>query len=196
MELLELQNIWNQYDKKISENIRLNKEILREMLISKTEKRLNSIKAKVGIRLTLSFLLVPTILIFNIPIRTTADFYIGLSLFTGIFVFFGIYRIKYFLMFNRIDFSRSVSLIKKEVNELKKYEIKMSHVGLLLLPLGAISIFLLAKIPLLTLDTWIPLSFIIIILTATYIYKTKYSYEERFRKLNQEIEEMAELEKD
>lgn len=196
MELLELQNIWNQYDKKISENIRLNKEILRKMLISKTEKRLNNIKVEVGIRLTLSFLLVPMILIFNIPIRTTADFYIGLSLFTGMFVFFGIYRIKHFLMFNKIDFSRSVSLIRKEVNELKKYELKMSHVGLLLLPLGAISIFLLAKIPLLTLDTWIPLSFIIIILTATYIYKTRYSYEERFRKLNQEIEEIAELEKE
>lgn len=196
MELLELQNIWNQYDKKISENIRLNKEILRKMLISKTEKRLNRIKLDAGIRLTLSLLLVPTILIFNVPIRTTVDFYIGLSLFAGLFVFFGIYRIKYFLMFNKIDFSSSVSSIRKEVNELKKYELKMLHVGLLLLPFGAISIFLFAKIPFLTQDTLIPLSLMIIILTASFFYKTKYSYEERFRKLNQEIEEIEELEKD
>jgi len=60
MELLELQNIWNQYDKKISENIRLNKDILRKMLLTKTEKRLNRIKVEAGIRLALSLLLAPT----------------------------------------------------------------------------------------------------------------------------------------
>ena len=32
MELIELQNIWQQYDKKLSENTRLNKEILKMML--------------------------------------------------------------------------------------------------------------------------------------------------------------------
>jgi hypothetical protein len=196
MELLELQNIWNQYDKKISENIRLNKDILRKMLLTKTEKRLNRIKVEAGIRLALSLLLAPTILMFNISIRTTIDFYIGLCLFTVLFIFFGIYRIKYFLMFNKIDFSNSVSTIRKGVNEIMKYELKMIHVGLLLLPLGAISFFLFAKIPFLTQETLIPLSLMIIILTVSFIYKTKYSYEERFRKLNQEIEEIEELERE
>ena len=50
MELLELQNIWQEYDKKISENTRLNKEILRLMLISKPQKRLNWIKIKAGFK--------------------------------------------------------------------------------------------------------------------------------------------------
>ncbi|MDP2336122.1 MAG: hypothetical protein Q8N05_06670 [Bacteroidota bacterium] len=195
MELLELQNIWNQYDKKISENIRLNKGILRKMLISKTEKRLNRIKVEAGIRLIISLLFVPTILMFNIQIRTTVDFYIGLSLFAGLFILACIFRVKFFLMAGKFDFSSSVSSIKKEINELEKYQLKMLRLGLLFLPIGAISIFLFAKIPFLTQETLIPLILMIIILVASFFYKTKYSYKERFRKLNQEIEEIEELEK-
>jgi acyl-ACP thioesterase len=51
MELIELQNIWVQYDKKLTDNTRLNKEILRRMLISKPEKRLNWIKISAGFNL-------------------------------------------------------------------------------------------------------------------------------------------------
>ena len=39
MELTELQNIWQEYDKKISENTRLNKEILRLILLEKPQKK-------------------------------------------------------------------------------------------------------------------------------------------------------------
>ena len=48
MELSELQNIWQEYDKKISENTRINKEILRLILLEKPRKRLNWIKIKAG----------------------------------------------------------------------------------------------------------------------------------------------------
>ncbi len=48
MELTELQNIWQEYDKKISENTRINKEILRLILLEKPRKRLNWIKIKAG----------------------------------------------------------------------------------------------------------------------------------------------------
>ena len=40
MELTELQNIWQEYDKKISENTRLNKEILRLILLEKPQKKI------------------------------------------------------------------------------------------------------------------------------------------------------------
>jgi len=196
MELFELQNIWNQYDKRISENIRLNKEILRKMLLTKTEKRLNRIKVEAGIRLIIPLLLLPTLLLFNIQFRATIDFYIGVSLFTVLFILACIFRIKFFLMADSFNFSSSISSVKKGINELEKYQFKMLRIALLILPFGLISIFLIAKIPFLTQDTLIPLSLMIIILTVSFIYKTKYSYEERFRKLNQEIEEIEELERE
>ena len=40
MELVELQNIWQEYDKKISENTRLNKEILKVDVTFKTPKKI------------------------------------------------------------------------------------------------------------------------------------------------------------
>jgi RNA polymerase sigma-70 factor, ECF subfamily len=130
-------------------------------------------------------------------IRSTIDFYIGVSLFTVLFILACIFRIKFFLMAGSFNFSNSVSSVKKGINELEKYQFKMLRIALLIiLPLGLISIFLIAKIPFLTQDTLIPLSLMIIILTVSFIYKTKYSYEERFRKLNQEIEEIEELERE
>ena len=196
MELLELQNIWNQYDKKVSENIRLNKEILKKMVITKTEKRLNRVKVEAGIRIVIPFLLIPTILMFNIQFSNTIDFYIGLSLFIGLFIIALIVRVKYFLMAGRIDFSDPIPLVRKGITELKKYQLKVVRLVFIFLLLGAISVSLLFKIPFLTKDTLVPLIFMIIILVVTYVYKTKYSYDERYRKLNQEIEEIEELEKE
>jgi hypothetical protein len=196
MELLELQNIWNQYAKKVSENIRLNKEILKKMVITKTEKRLNRVKVEAGIRIVIPFLLIPTILLFNIQFSNTIDFYIGLSLFIGLFIIAFIVRVKYFLMAGRIDLSDPIPLVRKGITELKKYQLKVVRLVFIFLLLGAISVSLLFKIPFLTKDTLVPLIFMIIILVVTYVYKTKYSYDERYRKLNQEIEEIEELEKE
>ena len=72
----------------------------------------------------------------------------------------------------------------------------MLRIALLILPVGLISIFLLAKIPFLTQKTIIPLILMIVIFAISFFYKTKYSYTERFRKFNKEIEEIEELEKD
>ena len=44
MELLQLENIWKEFDKKITDNTLINKEILRRMLISKPERHLNWLK--------------------------------------------------------------------------------------------------------------------------------------------------------
>jgi hypothetical protein len=191
MEFTELQNMWQQYDKKVSENIRLNKEILKKMVISKTEKRLTRIKLESGIRLIIPLLLLPLLLLHKFQFTNT----LGLYLFIGLFILAYFFRIKHYLMAAKINFSNPVSLIKKEIIELKKYQLKMSQLALLILPIGVMSIFLLTKIPFLTQETLVPLALMFIILAVSYFYKTKYSYGERFRKLNQEIEEIEQLEK-
>lgn len=108
MELDELQNIWVQYDKKISDNTRLNKEILKRMLISKPEKRLNWIKIKAGFNVFSPVILILLIMIMDVKFSLTINFYIGLSLFTAIFVITYILNIRYFLLIRKIDFSGAI----------------------------------------------------------------------------------------
>jgi hypothetical protein len=196
MELFELKNIWQQYDEKVAENIHLNKKILKKMVITKTEKRLNRIKIETVVRLIVSILLIPLGVIPNIQYSNSVSFYFGMSMFTGLFIFAGIFRIKYFLMTDKIDFSNSVSSIRKNILELEKYHLKMIHSGLLVLPFAAISIFLICKIPLIDYGTLIPLLLVIVIFIVSYLYKTKHSFSERLKKLRIEIDELEELEKE
>ena len=58
MELAELQNMWKQYDNKLSETTRLNKEILKRMLQAKPEKMLNLIRIKAAFNLILPLVLI------------------------------------------------------------------------------------------------------------------------------------------
>ena len=69
MELIELQNIWQQYDKKISENMNLNKEILRRLLQSKPEKTITWIKLKAGFNLILPIVIISVMMIPNVVFR-------------------------------------------------------------------------------------------------------------------------------
>ena len=86
MELLQLENIWKEYDKKISENTRLNKEILRLILIEKPQRRLNWIKIKAGLWMFSPVLFVSLILILNVQFNISTRFFIGLSLFLPVYI--------------------------------------------------------------------------------------------------------------
>ena len=85
MELVELQNIWQEYDKKLSENTHLNKEILRLLLLSKPQKRLNWIKIKAGLSIFSPILFVTLLLVLDVQFSLTINFYIGLGLFLPIY---------------------------------------------------------------------------------------------------------------
>ena len=86
MELIELQNIWQQYDKKLSENTRLNKEILKMMLKSKPEKRVTWIKLTAAYRLLLPIVIILVMMAPNVEFRNETSFYVGFLLF-GPFAF-------------------------------------------------------------------------------------------------------------
>ncbi len=196
MELIELQHIWEQHEKKISDNTLLNKEILRRMLISKPEKRLNWIKIKAGINLILPIGLILLVLVPHIQIRSTIDFYMGLTLFAAFSLTTYIWAIRYYLLICKIDFSDPILTIKREITELEKYKIKITKIGYLLAPFAMIGIFLMAQIPLFSIHSIVPTSLIILVMITSIYYTFKYSIYERFRKLNREIMELEELEKE
>lgn len=196
MELIELQNMWQQYDKKLSESTHLNKEILRIMLQSKSEKRLNWIKLKAGLNLAMPIALILLILVPRIVFRNEIDFYIGISLFGTVFLITYYWAIRYYWLIGNIDFSSSITLVRKDINILEKYKIRITKFSYILMPFALIGIFLIAQIPILSSNSFLPISLIVMVMIISIYYTFKYSIFERFKKINKEIDEIEQLEKE
>jgi len=196
MELDELQNIWLQYDRKITDNTHLNKEILKRMLMSKPEKRLNWIKIKAGFNVLSPAILILLIKVMDMKFSLTSNFYIGLSMFLTLFIINYIWNIRYFLLIRKIDFSGAILLIKKQIAELEKYKIKTTKIRYLIMPFSIIGIFfMLIQKPIFNTESIIMFALIILVYISSIYYTFKYSISEQFRKLNKEIFEIEELEK-
>ena len=196
MELDELQNIWLQYDRKITDNTQLNKEILKRMLISKPEKRLNWIKIKAGFNVLSPVILILLIKVMDMKFNLTSSFYIGLSLFLTLFIINYIWNIRYFLLIRKIDFSGAILSIKKQIAELEKYKIKTTKIRYLIMPFAIIGIFfMLIQKPIFNTESIVMFVLIMLVYISSIYYTFKYSISEQFRKLNKEIFEIEELEK-
>ena len=199
MELSELQNIWQQYDKKITQNTRLNKEILRLMLISKPRRRLNWIKIQAGYSILSPLIFVIALLVLNVQFYISISFYIGLALFLPVYTITYIWDIKYFILIRKIDFSMPVLTLKKEIAQLEKYKIKKTQIRYMLMPF-AMAGFLLMIIHSMNFSpnfvSIIPLLLIVLVFLSSMYITFKYSIYERFKKLNLEIEEIENLEKE
>jgi len=196
MELDELQNIWLQYDRKITDNTHLNKEILKRMLISKPEKRLNWIKIKAGFNVLSPVILILLIKVMDMKFSLTSGFYIGLSMFLTLFIINYIWNIRYFLLIRKIDFSGAILSIKKQIAELEKYKIKTTKIRYLIMPFAIIGIFfMIIQKPIFNTESIVMFALIILVYITSIYYTFKYSISEQFRKLNKEIFEIEELEK-
>ena len=199
MELSELQNIWQQYDKKITQNTRLNKEILRLMLISKPRRRLNWIKIRAGYDMLSPLIFVIALLVLNVQFYISISFYIGLALFLPVYTITYIWDIKYFKLIRKIDFSMPVLTLKKDITQLEKYKIKKTRIRYMLMPF-AIAGFLLMIIHSMNFSlnfvSIIPLLLIILVFLSSMYITFKYSIYERFKKLNKDIDEIERLEKE
>lgn len=199
MELSELQNLWQEYDKKLSENTRINKEILRLILLEKPRKRLNWIKLKAGTWLFSPVLFVFLILILDVQFNISTRFFIGLGLFLPVIVITYFWDIKYFTLISGIDFTMPVLSIKKVITELQKYKLKTTKIRYLLMPL-AMTGFLLMIIHKITIKldffSILPLLLIVLVFFSSMYFTFKYSIYERYKKLNKDIDEIVQLEKE
>jgi len=194
MEFIELQNIWQQYDKKISENMSLNKEILRRMLQSKPEKMITWIKLKAGFNLILPIVMIPFIMARNVEFRDEISFYLGIVLFGSFALITYYWAIRYYLFINKVNFNNPVTLLKKDIKQVEKYKIKITKFGYLFAPFGMIGVFLTANIPLLSKHSLLPDILIILVFLSSIYITFKFSIFERFAKINKEIEEIEKLE--
>lgn len=197
MELTKLENIWRESDKKIADNTRLNKEILKRMLIYKPERRLNWMKIKAGFNVFSPLIFSGILLTMDIQFRLTINFYIGLCLFVPIYIVNYIWDIRYFLLLRKTDFSNAILNIKKEVAQIEKYKIKISRVRYMLMPLAILGVLLmLFQKTIFNIETIVFLILVVLVFISSTYYKFRYLIVERFRKLNKEIEEIENLEKE
>ena len=199
MELSELQSIWQEYDKKISQNTRLNKEILRLMLLSKPRRRLNWIRIRAVISIFSPIIFVTVLLVLKVPFHIGLSFYIGLAMFLPVYTITYIWDIGYFKLIRSIDFSVPVITLKKEIAQLEKYKIKKTQIRYILMPF-AMAGFLLMIIHSMNFSfnfvSMIPLILMILVFLSSMYITFKYSIYERFKKLNKYIDEIEQLEKD
>ena len=169
------------------------------MLLSKPQKRLNWIKIKAGLNIFSPILFVMLLLVLDVQFSLTINFYIGLGLFLPVYAITYIWDIRYFKLIRAIDFSMPVLSIKKVIAELEKYKIKTTRFRYLLMPFAMIG-FLLMIIHKITfsfnLVSIIPLLLIILVFISSMYFTFKYSIYERFRKLNKEIDDLEQLEKE
>jgi len=197
MELIELENIWKDYDKRITESTRLNKEILKRIIISKPERRFNWIRIKAGFNIFSPVILFILLVVMNIRFNYTVSFFIGLSLFLSVYILSYIWDIKYFLLIRKLDFSNAIVTIKKGVAELEKYKIKTTRIKYVLMPVAIVGIFcMLIQKPIINKETIFLFALIILVLLSSVYYTFKFSIYERFRKLNKEIEDVENIEKE
>ncbi len=194
MELIELQNIWQQYDKKMSENINLNKEILRKLLQSKPEKTITWVKLKAGFNLILPIVIISLMMIPNVVFRNEISFYTGVLLFASFALVTYYWAIRYYLLLNKIDFNNPITLIKKDVKQVEKYKIKVTKFSYIFAPFGLTGVFLIANMPILSKHSILPISLIILVFLFSIYITFKFSIFERFAKINREIEEIEKLE--
>lgn len=194
MELAELQSLWTKQDETMKENVRLNREILRQLLLKKPEKRIQWIKIHSFFELLFPLIILP-IFISDLKLRDDFTFYLGAMLFGSLCLMSFWWAIRYFRLVSKIDFSNSIIILKKQVAELEKNRLKTKKIGFLLSPIMLVGMFMLIgiKIQTITFYTMTPLILIVIVFITSIYVTFKYSIFERFRKLKHEINELEKL---
>ena len=193
MELEELQNIWRHHNSKSADNISLNKEILKQMLMLKSKKRLKWITIKAGFNLILPIIIL-LIFVPKFRYRAEIDFYASL-IFFGFFSLLTYYwAVKYFILLGKIDLNNPVTMVKREIYNLEKYKIRITKLSFLLMPFAIISIFQIAEVPIFS-KLLLPFSIVLLVIVISIFYTFKYYLSENYKTLI-EIQEIEKLEKD
>lgn len=195
MELLELENIWKECERKIVENNRINKDILRRMLLHKPEKIINWMKIRAGLNLFFPLVLFLWLAVTDYQVHITPAFYIGLALFIPVCVIAYVWDLMYFLKVRALDLSDTTLNIKKKIAALEKYKTRTTQFRYMLMPVGVTGIVLIFHNTFgLNADLVIMMFLMLIVCIASAYYRFKYSIRGRFRMLNKEIEEIERME--
>jgi len=194
MELDEFMNIWSQHEKKLVESTKINKGLLRKLLIQNAGKHIDWLKVRSLLSLILPLLGIIFIAIPRIQFTFTTDVIIGIVLFGSLSIITYIWAIKLYFLIEKLNLNEPITLVSKQLRLAEKYKLRITKYGLILAPFMIIGIFLSAGIPILS-TKMIPFYalMLIVFLISTYI-RTKHGLAVQIRKINSDIEEISKLE--
>jgi hypothetical protein len=196
MELDEIKAIWTQHEKILVDNTRINKELLKKLLMKNAEKRIDWLKIKSLAGLVLALLGIIFVAIPRIQFTLEPASVIGIVLFVSLAGITYGWAIKLYLLIERLSPDAPVTTVRKQLNLVEKQKLKIKKYGLILAPFMIVGIFLSAGIPFLSVKM-IPFYIlsVIVFLISTYI-RSKHGLVVQIRKIDKEMEEISNLELD
>jgi len=195
MELKELESMWAVYDHKLSENTRINKEVLKHLLLDKPKKRITNMMLKAIVELVAPIFLL--VWFFSeVGIRDDWKYWVGMVLFLSISTFGYYLSIKYFKLIQKVDFSNSLTQTRKTLNEIELFKLQRIKLGLRFGPVGAIGVFMISEIHVLSNNFIMPLILILIVFGVSHYLRYRYGVVENFSKFKRELDELEALEKE
>ncbi|HAJ98407.1 MAG TPA: hypothetical protein DCM62_00120 [Bacteroidales bacterium] len=200
MEPVQLENIWKEFDKKITEKTRVNKEILRRILLSKPRRRFNWIIFHAMFKIAAPYIIFILYLVSEIRFQVCASFYIGLTIYLTLVIFAHVWDIRYLMLIRKVDFAMPVLTIKKIITEIEKLKIYITKVTMLLSPvaLGAFLLIIMRDGLIISLDvaSILPLLMIVVGYFLSIYFVLKSPIFSQIKKLNREIDEILALEEE
>ena len=196
MELADIQNTWKEHDKMLMENIRINKEIFKNILIGRAENKIRWMKVKSIFSLIVPPIFLLIFFISNLSYRPDTNFIIGGILFGTVFITSYIWTVQYFIRLSQIDFKNTITTTTKNLTELRKYKFRNTKLGYMFIPFAMIGIFMVFEIPIFSKNSLLPISLIIVTMIVSIYINFKFSINETFKRINQEIIEIEKLEKE
>ncbi|MCD8041624.1 MAG: hypothetical protein LUH10_01035 [Tannerellaceae bacterium] len=121
-------------------------------------------------------------------------FYIALAGFIVPIVLSFIYYIYYYICLLRIDFTVSILNAQKEIHRLQMSDKKLNLLGIIIVPIEAVSIFKIFDLPIKH-EAIIMLVMIAVIMTISVIIKLKVLIPKEYSKVKSCLDEMEENEK-
>ena len=195
MEWAELQNLWQQYDARLAENTLINKEILKRVIYSKSEKRQKWMRGWAIFGIVMPIPIMCMALIPNVKFRNEWDFYLGLFLLIVVLASVLYRTIQDFLLIRDIDFTNQVAKTKKQLVRLEETRLKAKKISYFSMVVAMVSVCMLAKIPVMT-KSFIGLTIFIILLFIITIYIQSKRFKNQMNNFNAELDEIEQLEKE
>ncbi|MDR2914617.1 MAG: hypothetical protein LBV74_07285 [Tannerella sp.] len=190
MEIDEIKNYWKEEDRRISENVKINRDVSFQKLRSSFDK----VRIRRLFYIVQMCILVPLILALVVFPRLKNDhtilFYLSVISFVVPILFFFSTSIYYYICLLKIDFTVSLVKAQKEILRLEMFEKKLNVLGLIVIPLVTLSTFKNFGIPF-NWEAMLMIALIVLTMIISYIVKIKVLISREYRKVKSYLDEIA-----
>ena len=194
MEIDKIKDLWKEEDKRISENVKINKDASFQKLRSSFEK----VRIRRLIYLVQMCVFVPLVLALiafpHLKNDESGMYYLSLAAFIVPITFSFFYYIYYYICLLKIDFTESIFKAQKEIYRLERFDKRLNWLGLIIVPVVTLSTFKIFGIPF-GQKAIIMIILIVLTMIFSFIAKLKVLIPKEYSKIKSYLEEMSENDK-